>query len=479
MVGTITTQKTETGPQVAPKKWRHEETETAVTANQALVAEVEELIREHQEAAVLTLLEDWAPVDVVSLLVALRFKRARRLVSWLPDDIQMGVLSEIDPRMHAVLYEKRTRKRIAKLLRRLDHDRALHLLEALPDDLRDDLVAAMDNAETWRKELAYLEDSAGSIMRRRVLAVRPEQSIAAIKEDLRTHLEEFEKLEAIYVVAADRQLIGYLRVRDLLLQDDRTCVEDLVRTDLVAVDSNTDQEEVLRLAARRGLRVVAVRDEAGRLVGSVTPKELTLIAREEAEEDMLLMAGVSPEATSQDTPLQIVKSRLPWLLAGLIGAAVAAMVIGTYEEALEKAAILASFIPVVMAMAGNAGIQASTVTVQGLTAGTIWPGDMWGRILREITGAAINGAAVALVVAILIFGANAIIEVPRPLQLAFAAGMSLILATTFASAVGAAVPVILDKLRMDPAVATGIFITTANDVFGVLIFFVMASALYL
>ncbi|MBY8975347.1 magnesium transporter [Rhodobacteraceae bacterium NNCM2] len=463
----------------AAMRWRQDNAPEAAESNAAVVEEIQTLIKDRQKKEVLELVNAWPPVDIVSMLVAIRFKAARKLVSWLPDDLHLGVLSELDPRMNALLFEKKTQKRLAKLLRRLDHDRALRLLEAMPPDMAEDLVASMDDPEGWRRDLAYLEDTAGAIMRRRFIAVVADRTIGDLKEDLRARSEEFEKLDAIYVVDEERHLLGYLRVRDLLLLPSETLVSDVVRPDLVAVDSATDQEEVLRLAARRGLRMIAVRDEAGRLIGSVTPRELAEIARDEAEEDMLLMAGVSPDATAQDKPLEIVKRRLPWLLGGLVGASVAAVVIGSFEDALEEAAILASFIPVVMAMAGNAGIQASTVTVQGLAAGTIWPGDTWSRLGREIAGAAMNGLAVATVVSILIFAASMVIEVPRPFQLAASAGLALVIVTTLASSIGATVPVVIKYLGLDPAVATGIFITTSNDVFGVLTFFLIASQLYL
>ena len=323
------------------------------------------------------------------------------------------------------------------------------------------------------------DDTAGAVMRRCFVSVLPQRTIGEVADELRRFSEELEQLDAIYVVDDDRKLIGYLRVRDLLFHPGQALVRDVVRTDLIAVDAETDQEEVLQMANSRGLRVIAVRDAAGRLIGSVTLKELSQIAQEEAEEDMKLLLGMSPDASSQDSPRQIVRRRLPWLAGGLIGASVAAVVIGSYEDELEEAAILASFIPIVMAMAGNAGIQASTVSVQGLASGAIASGDIWRRLGREIMGACMNGTAVALVVALLIAVAEFIFDIPDPLYLALSAGLALIIVTTLASVVGAAVPVILDRFKLDPAVSTGIFITTSNDVFGVLIFFSIASKLYL
>ncbi|MEM7179170.1 MAG: magnesium transporter [Pseudomonadota bacterium] len=460
-------------------RWRQDSRPDAGAANYEVVEEIQALIRAREKKQVLRELRTWSRVDIISLLVALRFKAARRLVGWLPDDIQLGVLSELDPRMNALLFEKRTQKRMGKLLRRLNHDKALRLLDALPPDMAAELIGQLDDPESWREDLAYLEDTAGAVMRRRFLSVVSTRTIGEVKDELRARVDEIEKIDAIYVVDEARHLLGYLRIRDLILQPPETCVADVVREDILVVDSATDQEEVLRLAERRGLRVIAVQDAEGRLIGSVTPRELTEIARAEAEEDLLLMAGVSPDATSQDGPFSIVRRRLPWLLGGLVGSTIAAFVIGSFEGALQQAAILASFIPIVMAMAGNAGIQSSTVTVHGLAAGTIWPGDTVSRVLREIPGAMMNGAAVGAVVSCLIFAATFVVEIPRPVHLGASVSLALIVVTTLASTVGAVIPVVLKYLKLDPAVATGIFITTSNDVFGVLTFFTIASLLYL
>jgi magnesium transporter len=170
---------------------------------------------------------------------------------------------------------------------------------------------------------------------------------------------------------------------------------------------------------------------------------------------------------------------LPWLAAGLIGAGTAAFVVGAYEDALTEAAILATLIPIVMSLAGNAGIQASTVTVQAQASGVFWIGDLGGRILREIGGALLNGLIVGLIVALAILGLAQLIEIERPLSLGLTAALTLIAVTTQAATIGSLVPVVLERLGFDPAVATGVFITTSNDVMGVLIFFLIATAIYL
>lgn len=224
---------------------------------------------------------------------------------------------------------------------------------------------------------------------------------------------------------------------------------------LARVAADADREYALKLATVQPLPIV---DKAGRLVGQITDEELRAIERAEADEDGKLLAGIDPTATPMDGPLRIVPRRLPWLAVGLVGAGTAA-------------AILASLIPIVMSLAGNAGIQAATVTVQAQTANSFWIGDLGGRILREVRGALLNGALVGLLVAGVVVLIGPLAEIERAPALGLTAALTLTMVTLQAATIGSLVPVALDRLGFDPAVATGVFITTSNDVVGVLIFF--------
>ena len=194
---------------------------------------------------------------------------------------------------------------------------------------------------------------------------------------------------------------------------------------------------------------------------------------------MLKLGGVNEDARPTDSVPKLVRNRLPWLLAGLVGATNAAVIIGSFEEKLEKAAILAAFIPVVMSMAGNAGLQASVVSVQALAMGSNWPGDrLIFRFGRELLGALLNGAIAGSILAALILAGSLVFDVEDPVRLALATSMSLLTVTTIAAIVGSFVPLGLNRLGLDPAAATGVFITASNDVVGVLVYFLMASAFY-
>jgi magnesium transporter len=227
------------------------------------------------------------------------------------------------------------------------------------------------------------------------------------------------------------------------------------------------------------VQTIPVVDKERHVIGRITFEELQEIVRDEAEEDIMLMSGLAPDALPDDSVGRIIRGRLPWLAGGLVGAALAGAVVGSFEEQLKQAAILASFIPVVMAMAGNAGIQASTVTVQGLAAGNLWIGDLGGRVVKELMGSLINGTLIAIALGLIVVAVSQFTEFEEPVRLATAAGLSVLLVTMIAATLGSTIPLVLNHLDIDPAVATGVFITTANDILGVLVYFTVASSIYL
>ena len=421
----------------------------------------------------------WTPVQIADLLIHLNLESARRLHSWLSPLRAAKVLVYINPGLRALLLQGVAMERIITIAEGLEDDDVVELLLDFPATSRQIVLDALSNGDALKERLAYPEDTAGSIMSNRFVAVLDDWDIGMATRMIRRSASNIETLHEIYVVNEARELVGRLKLRDLLLHTRDQRVGEIMRKVVVAVKPDADQEEVLLLAERNKLQTLPVLDSYERVIGRIALDELREVIRDEAEEDIKLMSGVNPDERPEGSLRAMVKGRLPWLIGGLVGASCAAVVVGSFEEQLEKAAILASFIPIVMAMAGNAGIQSSTVTVQGLATGSLWFGAAGKRIAKELVGALINGTAVALLLALLIFGAAQLTDIYAPNKLALAAGVSLALVTMLAATLGAAIPLILVKLRVDPAVATGVFITTSNDIFGVLIFFVMATSIYL
>lgn len=459
--------------------WQSSDTTEAASANAATVKALNSMIKAGDRTQVIGTLDRWPAAHMLAAFTRIRSKRAQRLLEWLPEDTSLRLLSELDPQLQAVLVDEHTQARFKKLMRKFPFASALRLLRELPADMAEALLSDREDAAALRGELSHHWDTAAAHVQFGSLVLPMEWTIGEVVEDIRQRSDQIDKIDAVHVVDANQTLVGYLRIRDLLLHDNSVRVGDVMRPDPIHVAAETDREEVLAMARSRKLAALAVVDGQGRLLGAITRKELEEIARKEAEEDMLLMGNVSPASRGDDSVGQIIWRRLPWLVTGLFGAMLTAMVIGSYEATLTQAAILASFIPVVSATAGNASMQASTISIQALSGETTWRGDFLQRLMREFGAASVNGCVMAAVVGALILGTSFFVEIDQPWLLALSVSLAQFLVIIVAGTLGTLVPVLLHRMNMDPSAATGIFILTANDVFGVLILFLTATLIYL
>ena len=459
--------------------WQDDSTEDGKSTNRELLRQLDHWISDGNRDALLHALSDWPTADTLAALTHLRPARARVMFDWIPDALGLKVMAELDPDLRAVLFSETALTTFSNIVAMMDVDEAVDTLLELPRSFAAQLVVAHPQAAQIAAVLQARDDSAATVMRLGVLMVPDTWTVAQLTQDIRARSQGIGKIDMMFVVDDARKPLGFLRFREVLAAGDDVKIHTLLHPELLVVGADWDRADVLAMARAKNLHAIGVIDATGKLVGGISPRELGEIIKEEAEEDMLVMGSVSPATTQFDSPLTILRRRLPWLLGGLGGAGFAAGVIGSFEEALAQAAVLASFIPVVMATAGNAGIQASTVSVQSLTSGVNWRGDFGGRILRELMGAALNGLSIGAITAVVVLLVSLFIPLHAPHWLAVTALLALTLVTTIAGTIGAVIPFVLKALRLDPAVATGIFITTTNDVFGVLIFFLVASTLYL
>ncbi len=460
-------------------QWVRGEPGELAPENRDLLARIEDMVRDDARGRVLTLIADWQPGDVMELMIHLPIRLARRVHGWLPPEIAASVLSEVSQDLRSNLIEDADIVRIAEITEGLEEDDAVELLDDLPEPIAQRVLERLTDSEDIRERLEFEEDTAGEAMTSKFVAVLDDWNVRTATRAVRKMANEIETFYEVYVVNEARQLVGRLQLRDLLLNKKKTKIRDIMREVPVFVHPDADQEDVLELARMYDVQTIPVVDAEHHVIGRITVEELQEILRDEAEEDIMLMSGLAPDALPDDSVGRIIRGRLPWLAGGLIGAALAGAVVGSFETQLRQAAILASFIPVVMAMAGNAGIQASTVTVQGLAAGNLWIGDLGRRLVKEFLGSLINGALIAVALGLLVLLISEFISIEAPLRLAVAAGLSVLLVTIIAATLGSTIPLVLNHFDIDPAVATGVFITTANDILGVLVYFTVASTIYL
>ncbi len=441
--------------------------------------DIETLVDQGDRAAALARLEGAYPRDLVDLLTQLPFALAQRLFHWLPPEIAGQALAEMKPAYCATLLGEEPLPRIVRMVDALETDDATDVVAQLPPEIARKVMGGLADQEQVTALLTYPPDSAGGIMSARYVAVPDSATVAKATDQVRANAEVLEDIFVVFVVGPDGTLRGSIDLKQLLLSASSLPVREIMHTDIVSVRANVDQEEAALLMERYDLVVLPVTDAENRLVGYITIDDAVDVLREEAEEDLSHISG-APQRESPNAPVwSVFRGRIPWLLAGLAGAGLSGLVVGAFEHALQQAVILAGFIPIVMAMAGNAGIQSAAVTVQGLAIAPGRGADLSRRIRRELAVALLNGLALALVLGAVVMGIAGVFDLEAPLRLAIATGVSLLIVIGCAGTIGAAAPVVLQKLGVDPALATGPIITTSNDVIGVLAFFLITTSVYL
>ncbi|KZL20916.1 Magnesium transporter MgtE [Pseudovibrio axinellae] len=462
-----------------PLQWSSKTDASAQEHNKQVLKYVRHLLRADETTQLVAQLKKWSPTDLLQLLTGLPLPEARQLFSLLPIRPSTKILAELYPDFRAELLKDETTSRLVEILNSLKESDLADTLDEFPKSLLDIIVPQLDARTEFEQRIRHGEDTAGRVMSRKFVAFREDYTAKKAISAIKSQYNLVGRFRTVFVVDAKHRLVGRLDVTRLLTLEPSARIGDVMDANVLAVSAEMDQEEVLRKAAKRQISSMPVIDARGKLIGRITTEQMDQIAREELSEDLMLMGGVSPEARPSDSVRRIIKGRLPWLITGLIGSAVAALVVGSFEEELQKAAILAAFIPVIMSIAGNSGLQASAVAVQGIATGSIWTVSTLFRLWKEFCGALSNGIIAGSVLTILISIGALVFEIHAPAWLALTAALSLTIVTTIAAMVGATVPVVLDRLGIDPAAATGVFITTSNDVLGVFVYFTIASFLYL
>ena len=441
-----------------------------------LVDNITALIAGDRRAMVMNIVADLHEADTAVLLQHLPTDRAYRLFHWLDHELAAEILPELDDSLRASLLADVGADRLTEFLDEMDTDDAADVIAELPERVARTVLPKLDDAEAIEGLLEYGEDTAGGIMGTEYVAVSDSRTVADATEEVRRKAEIVEPIYAVFVVDDDRRVLGAVSLKRLLLSPAVMNVADAIDIDNVTVETNVDQEEVARIMERYDLVSLPVVDSSGALLGRITIDDVVDVLREEAEEDIQRMSGVSGAEDPNASVLSISRGRILWLLVGLVGAGLAALVVAQFKEELQRATILASFIPIVMAMAGNAGIQSSAIAVQGLASGEVWASDILRRLAKETAVAVLNGVTLAAVLGVLVV---LVVGDEGATRLAITASLSLVVVIIMATTIGAVVPLLFHRFGVDPAIATGPFIMMMNDILGTLVFFLLATAIYL
>ena len=442
--------------------------------SRAFLSQIETLISENKSLELLLLLEDVHFADVAEIMGELDDFGAGYIFNTLDSEKTAEILLELDEEVREKILRNLTPKEIAEELDELSTDDAADIIGELTKDIKDQVISELEDVEHAKDIvdlLRYDEDSAGGLMGKELVQVNENWSVLTCVKEMRAQAENVTRVHSIYVVDDECLLTGRLSLKDLLTTSTRTPISEVYikKVDYVKVD--TKDVEVARIMQKYDLEAIPVVDELGRLVGRITIDDIIDVIKEEADKDYQLAAGISKDVEADDSILALTKARLPWLVLALLGSFVAVKVSRTFEGAMENYAVLFFFTPLIAAMAGNVGVQSSAIIVQGLANNTLG-GTIWHRLFKELKLSLFNGLILA---AILLLGSHFIIGVDYAISLTVA--IALLSVILIASLIGTFVPITLDKYGIDPALATGPFITTSNDILGILIYFSIAKVI--
>ncbi len=440
------------------------------------------LLRRGARAHAANLLSKLHAADVarlISLLDGNEIDQVFDLLLQRDPDRAADVLAELENSEASQILDGRPDADIASILAQLDPDDAAALAADLPDTVRAGVLELLEQAGHDQVEglLGYDEQTAGRIMSPEIFTLQEELTIGRAIETLRARSEELEMVFYLYVVDARGHLVGVCSLRDLLLRGQDETLDGVMNKQIVAVNVDTDQEEVAQLVARYNYLALPVVDHGNKLVGIITVDDVIDIMREEETEDILRMAGVGEDEEEVLTaPLwRNVLLRLPWLMAAWIGGVLAAQVIGGYED-FPELALLVPFIPIILGMGGNVGTQAATIVVRGMATGRLAGAQRISTVFREIRVSLALGLIFGVLLGLGMLATD--FESMANRSLALAVSLSLVTSMAIAATVGASVPILLKRFGVDPAIATGPFVTTSIDVLGIVAYFTIAGFLF-
>ena len=442
--------------------------------NKILVESIKRLLRRGATTHLVNIVNKTHAADLSVVFRSLSLSQQRELFDMIADVEQKGILfSELDEDTFSDFIAGIELEEIVEILEEMPNDDVADLLGRLPEEKSKTILEKMRREESEEVEdlLRYEDDTAGGIMVRDFIALTEDTTAKEAIESLQKEHSEVEMPFYLYVVDDYGKLVGVSSLRQLVLVPPETPLKELMTTDVFSVQTNMDQEEVAKIVARYDILAVPVVDETNRLVGIVTVDDVIDIFRREATEDILKMAGAGEEFVETKSILKSTRIRLPWLFASCVGGVIAFFIIGKFEGSLNKVAALAAFIPVIMGMGGNIGTQSSTIVVRGLATGRINIRDLWAVVFKELSIGVILGVVYGLVI-----GSVAHVRYSMG-ALAIAVCIAVISSMSVAALVGSLVPMGFARINIDPAVATGPFVTTAVDIISVFFYFTIATSL--
>ncbi len=436
-----------------------------------LIAEIQQLIGDKKNVALRSMMKEFHYADIAEIANELDVEEATYVIKLLNSEKTSDILAEMHEDVREAVLNNLTAKEIAGELEELDTDDAADIIGELPQEIVQEVISEIEDREHAKDIvdlLRYDEDSAGGLMAKELVKVNENWNVLTCVKEMRAQAENVTRVHSIYVVDDEDKLKGRLSLKDLLTTSTKTHIKEVYIPKVDSVNVNENAEEVAKIMSKYDLEAIPVVDEIGRLVGRITIDDIVDVIREEADKDYQLAAGISQDVEADDSIWELTRARLPWLILGLFGGLGAAAIMGGFEEMISKHAILFFFTPLIAAMAGNVGVQSSAIIVQGLANDDL-KGSISNRLLKEMMLALLNGLILAILLLFFTWAWKGAFDT------ALAISLSLVVVIVVAGLIGTFIPLFLHQRKIDPAIATGPFITTSNDIFGILIYFWIAK----
>ncbi|WP_019987442.1 magnesium transporter [Rudanella lutea] len=437
------------------------------------LSRIQDAIDLHDATTLRAEMDDLYPADISGILYELDTEQARYLLTLLDNEVGAEILANLDPAVRLDLLATFDSAELAPLVNVMDSDDAVDLLNEQPIRIREEIIGLLEDREQARfilDLLHYDEDVAGGLMQKELIKINVNLTVNACIEEIREQAENVEKVYSVYVVDDVGKLLGLVSLKKIVLARRTAKIADIYDKDIIFVETYRPVDEVAEVMQRYDLDAIPVVNVQGRLLGRITIDDVVDVITEQAEEDIQVISGLSGEVEEDDTVWARSKVQLPWLIAGAVGSLLAATVINGFQSELGKIAALAAFIPIIGSTGGNVGIQTSSLILQSLadTSGLSTPPGR--RLLRTLLVAVINGLVVGLIAGLYTF----LIGQPRLFPVVATALLAVVLLASF---MGTVTPLLLNRIGINPAVASGPFITTANDLIGIGVYFLIADLL--
>ena len=438
-----------------------------------IIQEISNLISNKKNKEIKKLVDGIHYADLAEIINELESIERIYLIKIIDSDKTSDVLTEVDEDVREEILKTLSEKEIAGEIKELDSDDAVDILSELSDEKQEKVISLIKDesiTENIRELLNYDEDSAGGLMAKELISVNENWSVLKCLREIRKQAKDIKRVHSIYVLNKKKILIGRLSLKDLITSPSKSKIQEIYIPKVDYVHVNDSADEVAKLMSKYDLEAIPVVGDNNELLGRITIDDIVDFIKDEAEEDYLLAAGISNDVEADDSIFELTKARLPWLILGLFGGLGSVFILESFENIMASKELRALFFytPLIAAMAGNVGVQSSAIVVQGL-ANDVIKGSLISRLIKEVSLTILNGLILSII--IILFG----LIINQSLEMSITISVSMIFVIMVAALIGTSVPIILDKFGIDPAIATGPFITTGNDVIGILLFFYIAK----